>query len=120
SIKAATSFFESLENFIGIIAYWSSSYVAIVLLEHVYFRSSDPATYIREYFDQPRLLPTGVAAIAAGVGSFGLVIPCMSQIWYTGPIAVHTGDIGFEVAFVVTALLYIPFRTLEIKWLGRR
>lgn len=52
--------------------------------------------------------------------SFGLVIPSMAQIWYTGPIARHTGDIGFEMAFVVTVLLYVPLRYLEIRILGRQ
>ena len=39
----------------------------------------------------------------------------MDEVWYTGQIAKTTGDIGFEVAFVVSLLLYIPFRTLEIR-----
>lgn len=43
----------------------------------------------------------------------------MYQVWYEGPIAKHTGDIAFELAFVVAASLYYPFRTLEIKLLGR-
>jgi hypothetical protein len=43
----------------------------------------------------------------------------MYQIWYEGPIAKKTGDIAFEMAFVVAALLYYPFRKLEIKLLGR-
>jgi len=46
------------------------------------------------------------------------VIPSMNQVLYTGPIARTTGDIGFEVATVVTALLYVPLRHLEIRWRG--
>jgi hypothetical protein len=46
------------------------------------------------------------------------VIPGMSEIWYTGPIGAITGDIGFEMAFVVTAICYVPFRWLEIKICG--
>lgn len=42
----------------------------------------------------------------------------MDQAWYTGPIARKTGDIGFEFALVVTALLYIPLRRLEKRWRG--
>jgi hypothetical protein len=42
----------------------------------------------------------------------------MSQVWYTGPIARKTGDIGFEVGMVATALLYIPLRHLEKRWRG--
>ena len=46
------------------------------------------------------------------------MIPSMSQVLYTGPIARKTGDIGFEVATVVTALLYVPLRHLEKRWRG--
>jgi hypothetical protein len=48
--------------------------------------------------------------------SFGLVVPCMSQVWYTGPLAVTTGDIGFEVALVLAPILYLPLRWLELKY----
>jgi hypothetical protein len=50
--------------------------------------------------------------------SFAFVIPSMSQVWYAGPIARKTGDIGFEMAATVTALLYIPLRRLEKHWRG--
>lgn len=111
SIKAATSFFAALENFIGlsppppplpffrsletmlirdrvgVIAYWSSAYTSIVLLEHFYFKQR----YEHEAYDDPKLLPWGGAALLSGAGSFALVIPCMSQTWYTGPLGLKTG-----------------------------
>ncbi|KAG9723125.1 cytosine-purine permease, partial [Aureobasidium melanogenum] len=34
AIRAATSFFNNLENFIGVIGYWSSAFVAVVVIEH--------------------------------------------------------------------------------------
>lgn len=43
----------------------------------------------------------------------------MNQIWYTGAIAKITGDIGFECAFIVAGLTYLPLRTLEIRLQGR-
>lgn len=67
----------------------------------------------------PHDLPWGVAALSAGISSFSLVIPCMQQVWFIGPIAKISGDIGFEVAFAVTAVLYVPFRALEIRLRGR-
>lgn len=120
SIRAAVSFFDSLENFIGIIGYWSAAFFAVVTVEHVLFRKSNTSEYDHHAWNRRSLLPSGLSAIAAAVLSFGLVIPCMSQVWYTGPIAVFTGDIGFEVAFVVTAILYVPFRSLEIKMAGKK
>jgi len=50
-------------------------------------------------------------------GSFGVIIPSMSQVWYTGPIArAGTGDIGIFVGFASAALLYGLLRPLELRW----
>ncbi|KAF9640718.1 putative purine-cytosine permease fcy22 protein [Lasiodiplodia theobromae] len=119
AITAATDFFDSLENFLGIVSYWPAAFAAIVIVEHLYFRKGDSSTYDRDIWNNARKLPSGIAAITAGVASFGLVVPCMAATWYTGPIAEHTGDIGFEVAFALAGLLYVPLRTLEIKLQGR-
>lgn len=119
SIFAAKNFFVNLENFIGIIGYWSAAFIAVVTIEHVWFRRSDYSSYDHAIWNVSRALPTGLAAFGAGALSFALVIPSMAQVWYTGPIAKHTGDIGFEMAFVVTASLYVPLRSVEIKLLGR-
>ncbi|KAK4550710.1 hypothetical protein LTR36_000289 [Oleoguttula mirabilis] len=120
SIRAATSFFTNLENFIGVIGYWASAFVAVVITEHAWFRRGDCSTYSPSVWCDAKGLPSGIAALAAAACSFALVIPSMAEVWYTGPIALHTGDIGFEMAFIVTALLYVPFRQLEIKLQGRQ
>jgi len=119
SIFAAKSFFNSLENFLGVIGYWSAAFVAIVSIEHALFRHSNHSTYDHAIWTVAKALPLGLAAVTAGTLSFALVIPCMAQIWYTGPIAKYTGDIGFEMAFAVTAVLFIPLRYAEIKFCGR-
>lgn len=93
--------------------------VAILTTEHVVFRRGRYDSYDHDAWNCAKRLPLGVAAIASGALSFALVIPCMSQTWYVGPIAMTTGDIGFEVAFVVTLLLYLPLRTLEKRYSGR-
>ncbi|KAI0433046.1 permease for cytosine/purines, uracil, thiamine, allantoin-domain-containing protein [Xylaria sp. FL1042] len=116
SVYAARSFFASLENFIYLIAYWSAAFVAVVALEHFVFRKASLASYVPEHWDQPSKLPTGISAILAAGLSFGLVVPCASQVWYTGPLAATTGDIGFEVALVLSPILYLPIRWLELKW----
>jgi purine-cytosine permease-like protein len=116
AIQAAKSFFASLENFIFLIAYWSAAYVAVVATEHFVFRKADCSSYVVENWNQPSKLPTGLAAIGAMALSFGLVVPCMSQVWFTGPLAENTGDIGFEVALVLASLLYLPLRWLELKY----
>ncbi|KIL64408.1 hypothetical protein M378DRAFT_163147 [Amanita muscaria Koide BX008] len=115
AITGAHTFYATLSNFLGIIGYWASAYVGILLVEHIVFRRNDPGQYDVRSWDKPNKLPTGIAALAAGAGSVGLIVPCMEQVWYTGPIAMTTGDIGFEVAFAISALLYLPFRALEIR-----
>ena len=121
AIEAAKSFFVNLENFLGLIGYWSAAFIGIVLVEHLLMRRSDFKSYAedKDSWDNPSKLPPGLAAICAAVLCFGLVIPGMSQIWFVGPIAKTTGDIGFEVALVLSALLYTPFRLLERRYFGR-
>ncbi|RDW80195.1 hypothetical protein BP6252_04833 [Coleophoma cylindrospora] len=119
SMKAANSFFNSLENFLGVISYWSAAFVAIMMVEFLVFRKGDYASYDPANWNNRKKLPSGIAALGAGLCSFALVIPSMAQIWYTGPIALKTGDIGFEFAFIISGILYVPFRMLEIKIQGR-
>lgn len=115
SIEAARSFFASLENFIFLIAYWSAGFVAVVGVEHFIFRRADYSKYDPEAWNKPCRLPTGLAAIGAMGLSFGLAVPCMSQVWYTGTIAEITGDIGFEIELILASILYVPLRWLELK-----
>lgn len=118
AIKAAADFLSSLNNFLGIISYWPACFVAVVTMEHLIFRKGTTEDYDLAQWDAARGLPSGIAALAASVLSFGLVIPGMDQLWYVGPIAETTGDIGFEMAFAVTGLLYFPFRYIETRFLG--
>lgn len=121
AVEAAKKFFLNLENFVGVIGYWSSAFIGIVATEHVLFRRASFASYSDDEaaWDDSRKLPPGFAAIGAAVLCFGLVIPCIGQIWFTGPIAETTGDIGFEVAIVLSALMYVPLRALEKRVCGR-
>jgi purine-cytosine permease-like protein len=119
SIRAAVDFFDSLENFVGLIGYWSAAFVGIVIAEHWVFKKLDCDAYEHAAWNDARLLPTGIPAIVASILAFGLIVPCMAQIWWTGPIAETTGDIGFEVALALTPILYVPLRWLERRYIGR-
>ncbi len=137
SILGQHKLYATLSNFLGIVGYWAGdlhtlslfistlttgtslgAWLSAICVEHLYFRRGDFALYDLQYWDVPSRLPLGVAALGASVLSFALVIPSMSQVWYKGPIASKTGDIGFEAAMVVTALCYIPLRHLEKRWRG--
>jgi purine-cytosine permease-like protein len=115
-IMAAKDFFHNIEHLVSLIGYWSAAFVGIVLVEHCFFRRSNTKSYDPLIWDAASALPSGFAAVGAGVLAFGLVIPCIAQLWWTGPIAEKTGDIGFEVAFVMSALLYVPLRFVEKRF----
>lgn len=119
SVRAAEAWEESLENFLALIGYWAGCFDAVLIEELLVFRKMDYASYDHSSWNVGNRLPTGVPALLACIISFGLIVPCMAEVWYTGPIAMTTGDIGFEMAFVVTAFAYYPLRWLEIKWRGR-
>ncbi|KAI5460344.1 permease for cytosine/purines, uracil, thiamine, allantoin-domain-containing protein [Mariannaea sp. PMI_226] len=119
AIKAQNNFFDNLENFLSLIGYWSASFIGIVSVEHLVFRRGDHQSYDHAIWSVASELPLGVAAIAAGTICYALVVPCMAQIWYVGPLAETTGDIGFELAFTLSSLFYIPFRYLEKRLTGR-
>lgn len=110
AITIAAEFFGSLNNFMKVIGYWPAALVAVVLLEHLIVRKGRPENYDLAQWEAAGGLPYGVAALAAAVYSFSLVIPGMSQNWFVGPFARRTGDIGFELAFALTSILYLPFR----------
>jgi len=115
AILGAHRFYAALLNFLGLISYYGSAYGAIVLVEHYVFRHNDATAYDVSHWNMPKRLPSGIAAVGAGLCSFALVVPCMAQAWFVGPIAKTTGDIGFEVAFVLSAVLYVPFRAFELR-----
>jgi len=119
SIKAAVDFFVNMENFLALIGYWSSAFLGVVLAEHFVFRKGDVGNYDVDAWNDAKQLPWGAAALAASALCFAVVVPSMAQVWWTGPIAEKTGDIGFELAFVVAGLLYLPFRYAERRWCGR-
>lgn len=106
--------------FVGIIGYWSCVFAAIILTEHFIFRKGRFDLYDPQVWNQPSLLPPGLAALLAFLCAFAVVIPCMSQVWYTGPIADSgTGDIGILVGSGVAFILYVPLRCAERSMFGR-
>ena len=116
SIVGSHKFYDTLTNYLGLIGYWASAFGAVVLLEHLVIRKGKFSSYDLRYWNNARYLPTGLAAIGACVLACGLVVPSIDQVWFVGPIAEKTGDIGFELAFAATAVFYLPLRYLELKF----
>ncbi|KAF8263530.1 NCS cytosine-purine permease, partial [Lactarius quietus] len=118
SITGQHKFHSALSNFLSIIGYWTGCWVAALLVEHFYFCKADFALYDLQSWNMPSKLLLGAAALTASALSFALIIPSMDQVWYQGPIACTTGDIGIEMAMAVMALTYVPLHHLEKSWKG--
>ncbi|CAA7257310.1 unnamed protein product [Cyclocybe aegerita] len=120
AIIGAKTFYTTLVNVLSIIGYWSTAFAAIILTEHFLVRKKWSAYNVSEAWDKAHLLPPGVAAILAFIGAFGIIVPSMSQSFYTGPIAkTGTGDIGVFTGGSVAVGLYAVLRTVEKRIVGR-
>ncbi|KAK0756037.1 hypothetical protein N5P37_011410 [Trichoderma harzianum] len=111
-----------VNNFVSLLGYWTVSFTMVLLLEDRVFRRKDG--YDLEAWDQPHLLPWGVAAVAALLaGYLAGGVPGMSQTWYVGPIAAKFGgdggDVGIYMSAVITVLVYTIGRFFEKKYTGR-
>ncbi|KAH0431473.1 purine-cytosine permease FCY21 [Colletotrichum camelliae] len=120
AIVASSNFYDSLANFLSVVGYWTASYIGIALTEHYHFRRGQYSMYDTSNWDNPDELPFGLAALASLCFSFGLIVPSMDNGWYTGPIALRTGDLGLELGMALSPLVYIVLRRVEIKWEGLR
>ncbi|KAH7093507.1 permease for cytosine/purines, uracil, thiamine, allantoin-domain-containing protein [Paraphoma chrysanthemicola] len=112
-----------LENFLSLLGYWCTQYFVILFSEHVIFRKMNFANYDLDAWNDPSRLPIGIAAgTAFGLGIIAWVMG-MVETWYVGPlgklIGSSGGDIANEFTFVVTAVVFIPARYLELKMIGR-
>lgn len=116
AVGAVEHFYTALSSFLDFIGYWCASYVVIIMIEFMYFRKGNPGSYDPLIWDSPSRLPPGVAAAAAALIPWALIVPSMAETWYTGPIAKITGDLGNEFAGIISVFLYFPFRILEIKF----
>lgn len=112
-----------LENFLSLLGYWNTSFFAILFLEHHLFRGGSLANYDLDAWDTPSKMPVGYAGLAAFLlGAAGWIVG-MVETYYVGPIAQligqFGGDLGNELALVLTAFSYIPLRKLELRYVGR-
>lgn len=112
-----------LRNFLSLLGYCSTSYFAILLIEHYIFRKGSFENYNLEVWNDPSRLPIGLGAFVAFL--FGVVgwVLGMVETWYVGPvgklIGSNGGDVANELAFIATLVTYVPARYLELKTFGR-
>jgi purine-cytosine permease-like protein len=112
---------EIFTNFLALMGYWVSVWVAITLEEHLIFRRKTGFNW--EVWNQKKKLPLGIAAFVAFIIGWVGAILCMAQVWYLGPIAKQVGtfgaDMGNYVGFAWAAVVYLPLRTWELRRFGR-
>ncbi|KAF2149133.1 NCS1 family nucleobase:cation symporter-1 [Myriangium duriaei CBS 260.36] len=112
-----------LTNFLSLLGYWCTQYFVILASEHIIFRKNNFDNYNLEGWNDPDVLPVGIAAATAfGLGIIAWVMG-MNETWYVGPlsklIGTYGGDLANEFTFAVTLIIFIPARYLELKYFGK-
>jgi len=123
AIAGRTSLAAIFTNFLALMGYWVSIWIAITLEEHLIFRKYLCKGFNWDDWNDQSKLPLGLAAIVAFLIGWAGAILCMAQVWYIGPIARlvgdYGGDMGNYVGFAWAALVFPPLRWLELKKFGR-
>lgn len=92
---------------------------AIVLTEHFVFRRTWANYKVLEAWDKPRHpnLARGYAAVFTFLTAIPVIVVCMSQSWYVGPVAkAGAGDVGMVVSFAYSTIVYAATRYLERRY----
>jgi nucleobase:cation symporter-1, NCS1 family len=102
---------EDYNNFLLIIAYWIAPWLAVMFCDMYLRRRQDPAQIERLLFNRKYTNWAGPVAMLVGAGiSIWLF---SNQTKYIGLVPKHapdTGDLTFEVGFVLTAVIYLTWR----------
>lgn len=111
---------EIMENFLPLMSYWIVAWLAVCVEEEWIFRGG--RDYDWTVWNDARCLPMGLATGASfAFGILGAVLG-MSQSYFVGPIAKglpQNCDLGMWLAFGFTAVVYPPFRSVELRIMGR-
>jgi len=87
---------EIFTNFLALMGYWVSIWIAIVLEEHFIFRKKTGFNWAA--WNDRHKLPLGIAALVAFLVGWVGAILSMAQVWYIGPIAKLVGEYGADVS----------------------
>lgn len=98
AIAGRANLAEIFTNFLALMGYWVSIWVAIILEEHLIFRKYRGLGWNWEAWNDPRKLPVGIAALIAFLIGWVGAILCMAQVWYIGPISREIGKYGGDVS----------------------
>jgi nucleobase:cation symporter-1, NCS1 family len=100
-------------NFLLVIAYWIAPWLAVMFCDMYLRRRQSPAEIERLLFNKKYTNWAGPVAMVVGAGiSIWLF---SNQTKYVGLVPKHwgnAGDLTFEVGFVLTAVIYLTWRTI--------
>ena len=91
---------EIFTNFLALMGYWVSIWIAIVLEEHLIFRKWMGLGWDWEVWNDRGKLPLGIAALTAFLVGWAGAILCMAQVWYVGPLARLISPYGGDVSTI--------------------
>ncbi|KAK7683805.1 hypothetical protein QCA50_013181 [Cerrena zonata] len=122
AIVGATHFYATFVQILSFIGYWLAPFTAIVITEHILFRKMKWANYdVLRCWNKPALLPSCLPALITFAITIGVVVLCMEQEWWTGPVAkAGTGDIAMIVGFIVASGTFALLRSLELHLRSRK
>ena len=109
----AKGYYGNYDNFLLLLGYWISPWLAVILTDYVLYRRAD--TSVTQFYSESGQVRVGLWAFILGLAASSLFF---NQSLYVGPIAAkfpQIGDISYYVSFVVAALLYIVFTKIGRK-----
>ncbi|KAI4234197.1 MAG: hypothetical protein L6R40_006856 [Gallowayella cf. fulva] len=123
SVAGRDHLFSIFENFLPIMSYWVVPWVTILVEEHLIFHKLRGVPFNWEAWEDKKQLPIGAAALFAWLAGWAGAIIGMSQVWYTGPVALriggYGGDIGAWLSVAFAGAIYPGLRYLELQKFGR-
>lgn len=119
AIAASRSFLPTLSTLVVLAGYMTGPTICVYLIEWLYFRKADPSNLDPGIWNDAAALPSGVPAIISSTVPWAVIVVSMSTSWYVGPIAERVGDLAYELGTLSAGVLYLPLRTIEIRWRGR-
>lgn len=103
-IGGRSGYYNNYSNFLYVLSYWVSPWLAIVLTDYFLFRRH--SVDVTDFYEKSGTVRAGFYALIIG---FAVSMPFFNQQLMTGFIAAkypQIGDLSYYVSFVVAALVY--------------
>lgn len=111
---------EILQNSLGLVGYWVTILLSVVLEEHLLFKRNKPFDWTA--WSNWRRLPLGIAGFSSFLTGWAGAIVGVDQVWYKGPIRTmirsRGADLGVWMGCGFTLVVYQPLRAVELDTLS--